>query len=160
LIERVDVKPATKDPMTVVIGWREWVTLPSLGINAIKAKIDSGARTSSLHAYDITEFKRGSRNFVRFTVHPQQRTQKAVVSCETRLLEKRKVKDSGGKVTLRPVIITQITLGDKTWEIELTLTNRNEMGFRMLLGRQALRNNFIINPGKSFLASKHIRTKK
>lgn len=146
-----------KDTVTI-IGWREWVSLETLGIEQIKAKIDTGARTSSLHAYDIQEFTRGNRKFVRFSVHPQQRSQKNAVSCETRLLEKRKVKDSGGKVTLRPVIVTQIKLGDKVWDIELTLTNRNEMGFRMLLGRQAIKKNFLINPGKSFLASKRKRT--
>ncbi len=143
-----------------VIGWREWVSLPSLGITSIKAKIDTGARTSSLHAHDIEEFTRGPGKYVRFVVTPQQRNQKVVVSCEARLVEKRKVKDSGGKETIRPVIITQITLGNKLWDIELTLTNRSEMGFRMLLGRQAIRKNFLIHPGKSFLADKNRRIKK
>ena len=147
-----------KKSKATLIGWREWVSLRTLGIEQIKAKIDTGARTSSLHAHDIQEFTRGNRKYVRFTVHPQQRNIKQTVACETPLLEKRKVKDSGGKVTLRPVILTEISLGEMVWEIELTLTNRNEMGFRMLLGRQAIKKSFLINPGKSFLVGKRKRT--
>jgi hypothetical protein len=153
------VRQAPKDSLAV-IGWREWVSLPTLGINFVKAKIDTGARTSSLHAHDIEEFTRGTRKYVRFVVHPQQRSQRGAVSCETRLVDKRKIKDSGGKETLRPVIITQINVGGKLWDIELTLSNRSEMGFRMLLGRQAIRHNFLINPGKSFLADMNKRIKK
>ncbi len=153
------VRAVSKDPLPV-IGWREWAKLQALGIDQIKAKIDTGARTSSLHAHDIQEITRGSKKYVRFEVHPEQRSQKGVVVCETRLLEKRKIKDSGGKVTVRPVIVTPITLGDKTWEIELTLIDRREMGFRMLLGRQAIRHIFFINPGRSFLTGKSKRTKK
>lgn len=149
-----------KEISRTVIGWREWIALPSLAIERVKAKIDTGARTSSLHAYDIQEFSRANRKYVRFIVHPQQRNQKISIPCETRMLEKRRVKDSGGKVTVRPVILTHINLGGKIWEIELTLTNRSEMGFRMLLGRQALKQNFLINPGKSYLADKNKGTVK
>jgi hypothetical protein len=135
----------------LVIGWREWLSLPELGIRKIKAKIDTGARTSSLHAYDIQEYTVGHKTYVSFKVHPMQRETKRVISAEAELVSKRKVKDSGGKTTLRPVIITKIQLGVMAWDIELTLVNRDEMGFRMLLGREALRGHLLVNPGNSFL---------
>ena len=135
----------------IVIGWREWVSLPKLGLKAIKAKIDTGARTSSLHAYDVEEFKRGGKPMVRFRVHPEQRDSRRVVQCEAPLVDHRKVRPSSGHAELRPVILTAVVLMDQTWELELTLTRRDEMGFRMLLGRQALRRRFVVDPGASFL---------
>jgi hypothetical protein len=137
-----------------MIGWREWVGLPDLGIPEIKAKIDTGARTSSLHAFDIKEYRRGAATYVSFRVHPIQKHSGRSIKTHSLLLEKRWVKNSGGTLTLRPVILTPVVLGDELWQIELTLVNRDQMGFRMLLGRQALRNGFLVHPGKSFLNGK------
>lgn len=140
-----------------IIGWREWVALPELGIDKIKAKIDTGARTSSLHAFDIKEYKKGRISYVTFKVHPKQRESFYTIKTHSHLIEKRRVKDSGGTVTLRPVILTNIVLGRHLWQIELTLINRDAMGFRMLLGRQAVKQRFLVNPGKSFLQGKGIK---
>ena len=140
-----------------VIGWREVVILPQLEIDKIKAKIDTGARSSALHAFNIVEFQRNGKDFIRFQVHPVQRDRITTVTSEAELLEYRKVKNSGGGVQLRPVIMTEIKLGQSSWAIELTLTNRDVMGFRMLLGRQAVRNKFLIDPGRSFLQSRRKR---
>lgn len=137
-----------------IMGWREWVSLPDLGIKNIKAKIDTGAKTSSVHAFDIKEFTFENVKFVSFSIQPIQRNSSTVVACRAVLLEKRKVKDSGGKTTLRPVISTSLQVGEMIWPIELTLINRDNMGFRMLLGRAACRNKFLIHPGKSFMQTK------
>ncbi|MDA0713206.1 MAG: RimK/LysX family protein [bacterium] len=136
------------------MGWREWVSLPDLGIKNIKAKIDTGAKTSSIHAFDIKEFTLENLTYVSFSIQPIQRNKSTVVSCKALLVDKRKVKDSGGKTTLRPVIATPLQVGGLVWLIELTLINRNNMGFRMLLGRAAFRNKFLIHPGKSFMQTK------
>ena len=139
-----------------IIGWRERVTLPELKVEQIKVKIDTGARSSALHAFEIEEFERNHKSMIRFQVHPQQRNNQHIVTAEAELLEYRKVTSSGGQSQIRPVILTTVELGLKQWQIELTLTNRDVMGFRMLLGRQAVRDHFLINPGKSFLqSSKH-----
>lgn len=143
-----------------IIGWREWVALPELGVKEIKAKVDSGAKTSSLHAFDMEFYRRGDAEFVKFYVHPQQRNNKKEIACKARIQEYRKVKSSNGATQLRPVILTPVTLMGETWEIEITLTNRDEMGFRMLLGRQSLRKRFLIDSGKSFLGEKGKRKKK
>ncbi|MGL5131611.1 MAG: ATP-dependent zinc protease family protein [Planktothrix sp.] len=136
----------------LTIGWREWVALPGLGIGEIKAKIDTGARSSSLHAFDIhvLEFKNKQR--VRFKIHPIQRNTVNTVSAEVDLIEYRTVRNSGGLMELRPVILTNIEMMGKQWLIELTLTNRDAMGFRMLLGRQALKGRFLIDCHQSFLS--------
>lgn len=136
-----------------VVGWREWVALPQLGIDALKAKIDTGARSSSLHAYDMKRFKRRGRSMIRFKVHPIQREFRTVVEAKAELVDLRKVRSSSGVQTLRPVITTALELGDDTWDIEITLIRRDAMGFRMLLGRQALRGHLLVDPGGSFLAS-------
>lgn len=134
-----------------IIGWREWIALPELGIPKIKAKIDTGARSSALHAFDIYTFEVDSKPRVRFKVHPKQRDTNQTVIAEAELIDERKVRSSSGQAELRPVILTEVNLMGKRWQIELTLTNRELMGFRMLLGRQALRGIFLINPGKSYL---------
>jgi hypothetical protein len=133
------------------IGWREWVSLPLLGVGATKAKIDSGARSSTLHAWDIeiVEGTRGPR--VRFVLHPQQRDTTITVEAEAPLLAVRSVRSSNGALESRPVIRTPVVLGDRRFRIELTLTRRDEMGFRMLLGRQAVGRRFVIDPARSFL---------
>ena len=139
---------------TKIIGWREAIALPQLGIDKIKVKIDTGARSSALHAFDLVEFKQDGKDLIRFQVHPLQRDRTVTVTAEAELLEYRKVRNSGGVAQLRPVIMTEIELGGQSWAIELTLTNRDVMGFRMLLGRQAVRNRFLIDPGRSFLQSR------
>jgi hypothetical protein len=142
-----------------LIGWREYLALPELGVSQIKAKIDTGARSSSLHAFGIEKFQHHGKARVRFQVHPYQRDSQHTIIAEADLLEEREIRNSGGHTQLRPVIETIIELGNMQWSIELTLTNRDVMGFRMLLGRQALRRKFLVDPGKSFLQS-HFEGKK
>ena len=137
----------------LIIGWREIVALPNLGISQIKAKIDTGARSSALHAFHVEKFQHDGYEMIRFQVHPDQRDSKHTVTAEAQLLEYREVRNSGGTVQLRPAILTTIELDGLQWQIELTLTNRDVMGFRMLLGRQAVRDRFLVDPGKSFLQS-------
>ncbi len=134
--------------------------MPGLGVAAVKAKIDTGARTSSLHAFDLTYFRRKGVRWTRFAVHPLQRTSKPEVQCEAPVVEMRRVRSSSGHVSERPVIQTVIAIGEQNWTIELTLASRDEMGFRMLLGRQALRKRCIIDPGRSYVAGPKLRVKR
>ncbi len=127
------------------------MSLPELGIDAVKAKVDTGARSSSLHAYAIRDFERDGVAMVRFKVHPVQRDTKSWVQAEAALLDRRLVRNPGGREELRPVISTVVSAGGASWRIELTLTSRDTMGFRMLLGRQAMRNRFVVDPGRSFI---------
>ena len=143
-----------------VIGWREWVGLPDLGIKSIKAKVDSGARSSSLHAFDIETFEMNGKPWVRFKVPPIQRRDDRIVSVESPVLEMRKVRSSSGKATLRPVIYTRVSLLGITWPVELTLADRTKMKFRMLLGRQAFRERFLLDAGRSYYGGKPKRKKK
>ncbi len=126
------------------------MALPGLGIETIKAKVDSGARTSSLHAVDLESFRSGDEEFVRFVVHPEQRTADRGVECQAKVLEYRPVKSSNGQTETRPVIVTEVRLLGELWAVELTLSNRDEMGFRMLLGREAIRKRFLIDAGRSY----------
>ena len=137
-----------------VVGWREWVGLPDLGVEHLKAKVDTGARTSALHAFNLKTFTRDGLEWVRFVVHPLQGKMKPSIQAEAPVAELRRVKSSNGKSELRPVILTTVELQDKRWRIELTLTRRDEMSFRMLLGREALRRHCLVNPGKSYLGGK------
>jgi hypothetical protein len=143
-----------------IIGWREWVGLPDFGIPAIKAKVDTGARSSSLHAFDLQEFKRDGVSWVRFKLHPIQRKKDSTLELEAQVLEYRSVRSSSGKATRRPVIITQVKLFDIAWSVELTLANRDAMGFRMLLGREAFRHRFLVDAGKSYYGGRPKRKKK
>ena len=137
---------------SIIIGWREWVALPSLGIPRIKAKIDTGARTSALHAFDISETHKGRQTIIHFKVSPLQGQPGKILVVEAPLLDKRIVKDSHGRKSLRPVIPVAVELGGLRWDIEVTLIDRSDMSFRMLLGRQAVRAaRFLINPGRSYL---------
>ncbi len=133
-----------------VIGWREWVGLPQLGITAIKVKVDSGARSSSLHAFNLHAFSRKGCEWVRFSVHPIQRSRAHIVVAEAEVLEYRSVRSSSGIARMRPVIITNVELLGMIWPVELTLASRDEMGFRMLLGREAFRGRFLVDGGKSY----------
>jgi len=147
-------------PPLLVIGWREWVGLPDFGIREIKVKVDTGARSSSLHAFDLHTFERNGAQWVRFQVHPVQRKKDRTVEVEAEVLEYRSVRSSSGKATLRPVIVTNVTLMGITWPVELTLASRDEMGFRMLLGREAFRRRFLVDAGKSYCGGKPQRKKK
>ena len=133
------------------LGWEEWLALPDLGLPAIKAKIDTGARTSALHAFELEQFRRDGQEYVRFLMHPLQNRERLVVSCESPLLEMREVSDSGGHRELRPVIETRLVLKGTVWPIEITLTSRDTMRFRMLLGRQAMRKRLQVDPAASYL---------
>jgi hypothetical protein len=139
-----------------VIGWREWASLPELGIDHIKVKIDTGARSSALHAYGFHRFDRDGEAWLRFLVHPIQRDAHTTVECEARMIGERRVRPSTGRATLRPVIVTPIRLGERAWPIEITLIRRDVMGFRMLLGRQAVRRRFLVHAGRSFLQSEKL----
>ena len=142
-----------------VIGWREWVGLPDLGIRSIKAKVDTGARSSSLHTFDLEQIERDGEPWVRFSVHPVQRRTEKVVAAEAKVLEFRSVRSSSGKASRRPVIVTNVTLLGVTWPVELTLANRGQMGFRMLLGREAFRRRFVVDAGRSYFGGKPKRKK-
>ena len=143
-----------------VIGWREWVGLPDFGIKHIKAKVDTGARSSSLHAFDLREFERDGAEWVRFEIHPVQRKSDRAVAVEAQVLEHRSIRSSSGKASIRPVIVTNVRLLGTTWPVELTLASRDEMGFRMLLGREAFRRRFLVDVGKSYCGGKPKRKKK
>jgi hypothetical protein len=133
------------------IGWREWLALPQLGIPAIKAKIDTGARTSALHTFSLEAFSAGGRRMVRFGIHPLQKRRDVELFCEAPVLERRRVKDSGGHVEQRYVIQTEAVLRGAVWTINVTLTNRDTMRFRMLLGRTGIEKRFVVDPGRSYL---------
>jgi hypothetical protein len=140
-----------------MLGWREWVALPELGIAAIKAKVDTGARTSALHCFDVAEFMEDRRRMVRFSLHPLQNRKDIAIHCRMPLLDQRVVKDSGGHSEERYVITTPIMVGELRYQTEITLTNREDMQFRMLLGRTALNAaGFHVNPGASYLTGREL----
>jgi hypothetical protein len=144
------------EPAPLMIGWREWLALPELGIPAIKAKIDTGARTSALHAYFVEPFVRDGCAWVRFGVHPLPRRQSLELVCEAPVKDRRLVSDSGGHKEWRYVIETQLALAGHRQRIELTLTNRDTMLFRMLLGRTALQG-LLVDPQSSCLTGRELR---
>lgn len=143
-----------------MVGWREWVSLPDLAVARIKAKLDTGARTSALHAEDIQIISGGHRKRVRFTIHPEQKTRRGAVRTEAQFLGFRRIKSSTGHEEERPIITTVLRLGTHEYLIEMSLARRDIMGFRLLLGRQAIRQHFLINPGRSFLTGNRPPKKK
>ena len=150
------MKNATEQP---TLGWREWVTLPELGIETIKAKIDTGARTSALHAYYLEPYNKAGEKWVRFDVHPFQKQIDISCECHAKVVDYRKVTDSGGHIEYRYVIHTMITLGEDSFITELTLTNRETMQFRMLLGRNTLKKRYVVDTGKSFMLKRKSKRK-
>jgi len=143
----------------MVVGWREWADLPDLEVEWLKTKVDTGARTSSLHAEDIEYFDRDGRAMVRFVIFPRQRSRSLGRTVEAPLLELRKVRSSNGQQEERPVIETMLHLGSERWPIELTLARRDLMGFRMLIGRQGLRGHAVVDPGRSFVTRRKPKKK-
>ncbi len=145
---------AKKTEKRYEMGWKEWAALPELGVPALKVKIDTGARTSALQASNIRYVTENDVPYVLFECHPIRRSKTIVVTCKAPLLERRHVKNSGGTKERRPVIKTHIQIGAYSGDIEVTLTDRKKMKMRMLVGRQALKNKCIVNPGKAFITGK------
>ncbi|MCG6895668.1 MAG: ATP-dependent zinc protease [Thiocapsa sp.] len=141
-------------PEPMLLGWREWVALPELGLTLVKAKVDTGARTSTLHAFYVDSFYRCGKRYVRFGVHPLQRRTDVVVHGEALVVDQRRVADSGGHREERFVIHTRLLLAGCAWPIEVTLTNRETMLFRMLLGRTAIAGRARVDPARSFLTGR------
>ena len=144
----------------LTLGWREWVGLPELGLPEIKAKVDTGARTSTLHAFELQTFSEGGKPRVKFKMHPLQKDSQVVVNCVADIVDERFVTDSGGHREQRLIISTPLTIGPWSWPIEMTLTARDNMMFRMLLGRTAIKGIAMVDPSKSYITGKRKRRKK
>lgn len=134
-----------------VIGWREWVGLPQLGVPPLRAKIDTGARTAALHAFGLETFEREGTTYARFAVHPEHKQPGLAFVTEAAVVDERTVKSSSGSAEERLVIATQIAIGPHVFGAEVTLTRRDEMGLPMLLGRQTIRRRFLVDAGRSYL---------
>lgn len=145
---------------TTIAGWREWVGLPDVGVPWIKAKLDTGARSSALHAFDVEEFVRTDEtdgaaiDWVRFRVRPWQRSENDIAVIECPVHDRRVVRSSSGHSEERIVVLLDISLFGRTITAETTLSNRDQMGFRMLIGREALSRGFLVDAGKSFLGGR------
>lgn len=135
-------------------GWREWVSLPDLGVDWVKAKLDTGARTSAIHAFDIEEFDRDGALWVRFSIHPWQRSDEGRVLATCQVHDRRTVRSSSGHTEERYVVLVDVRLLEHTVTAEVTLSRRDQMGFRMLVGREALRQGFVVDPGRSYLGGR------
>jgi hypothetical protein len=146
--------PPSRRSETTKLGWREWIALPDWGVAHLKAKIDTGARTSSLHAFGLEWFDRGGNPWVRFEIHPLQRSTASSLVAEAPVIATRNVKSSSGDTEHRPVVHTTLVIAGRPVAAEITLTRRDEMGFRMLVGREALRNRFVVDPGVSYLGGR------
>lgn len=141
----------------LTLGWREWVGLPELRVPRIKAKVDTGARTSSLHAFNLRPFSQDGDQRIEFSLHPGQRDLETIVVCRASVVDKRIVTDSGGHKEERWVISTLLSIGPHTWPIEITLAARDDMRFRMLLGRNALKRRALVDSSRSYLVGKKRR---
>jgi len=137
-----------------IVGWREWVSLPGVGVPWIKAKIDTGARTSSLHAFDLEEVEQGDLPVVRFGIRPWQDTDEDATVVECPIHDRRSVRSSSGHTEERIVVLMDVVIRGRPVTAEVTLTNRDEMGFRMLIGREALRQGYVVDSARSFLGGR------
>jgi hypothetical protein len=156
-IKRLKAVRPSRDAAAEVLGWREWASLPDFAVDRVKVKVDTGARSSALHAYNLRVFTRAGKQHVTFDIHPLQRDATRSIPASAEVVSMRSVRSSNGQLELRPVITTRVGVGEHVWPIELTLTNRDEMGFRMLLGRQAIRERFLVDGGRSYLQSRRKR---
>lgn len=144
--------PTTEQPQ--IVGWREWVSLPGLGVDWLKAKIDTGAQTSSLHAWDVEPFERDGQQWVRFEIHPLQRSTRDAVVAELPVHDRRSVRSSNGAEQERFVVLMDLRLLDRMIKAEVTLTRRDTMGYRMLVGRQALEQGYLVDSAASYLGGR------
>ncbi|QDT01637.1 hypothetical protein K227x_00040 [Rubripirellula lacrimiformis] len=151
---------SSNDTPLVIIGWREWVVLPDLNIAHIKAKIDTGARSSSLHAFEIEPFTKDDQRWVRFQVHPIQRRDDLSIACEAPVHDVRNVRSSSGATSERFVILTTVSWMGESWTVDLTLADRTEMGFRMLVGREAVRGRMLVDPSRSYFGGRPPRRRR
>lgn len=149
--------PVVNKKKLKTIGWREWVSMPEFGVTEIKAKVDTGADNSSLHAFNLERFQEDGVEMVRFEIHPRQRKRKPSVECVAPVAMERKVKNPGGRSELRPVIRTTLIVADEEVDALVNLTTRDEMTFRMLLGRRTVRNHFVVDPGRSYVGERPSR---
>lgn len=148
---------STNHPTTVA-GWREWVSLPGLGVPWVKAKLDTGARSSAIHAFHLSEVQHEGERRVRFAVHPWQRSDDDETWMELPVLDRRVVRSSSGHTQRRYVVVMPVSLMQRTVDAEVTLSRRDEMGFRMLLGREVLRQGFLVDPARSYLGGRPKRS--
>ena len=154
--------PAPTDPEPVseleasqaIVGWREWVALPQAGVDWVKAKIDTGARSSSIHAFDLEILEQDDREWVRFSIHPWQRSDEEAHELTLPLLDRREVRSSNGQTEQRYAVAMDVTLAGRTITTVMTLSNRDEMGFRMLIGREALERGFLVDSSRSYAGGK------
>lgn len=144
-------KKKTGQADAVTVGWREWTILPELGVRAIKAKMDTGARTSSLHASFIEPYRENGKEMVRFGLHPVQRRDSPELICHAEIQDRRWTMDTGGGRELRYVIRTALSLGDRTWPVDVNLTDRENLRFRFLVGRTAMEGRLVVDPGRSYV---------
>ena len=142
------------EPSYTVAGWREWVSLPGAGVPWVKAKLDTGARSSSIHAFDVEEMEKDGKPWVRFSIHPWQKSDADVVEVEAEVIDVRAVRSSSGQSEDRIVVPMDVTLMGRTITTEMTLSRRDEMGFRMLVGREGLRQGYVVDPGNSYLGGR------
>ncbi|MBC2932038.1 RimK/LysX family protein [Nocardioides sp. zg-1228] len=142
----------------VVLGWREWVALPQAGVPWVKAKIDTGARSSSMHAFDLEAHERDGQQRVRFSIHPWQRSDDDLVELDLPVLDRREVRSSNGQAEQRYAVALDVTLAGRTITTEMTLSNRDEMGFRMLIGREALARGFLVDASVSYAGGRPRRS--
>jgi len=143
-----------------IAGWREWVGLAGLGVESIKAKLDTGARTSAIHAFDVESYSRDGEQRVRLFIHPVQKDDTLKIACDERVADIRTVSNPGGRREKRFIIRTDLRLGGDVWPIDLSLTDRDEMGFRLLIGRTAMEGRLMVDPDHSFQLGKKKRSKK
>jgi len=148
------------DDQPTVLGWREWVDLPDLELGRIKAKVDTGARTSCLHAFELEPFEQDGQPWIRFKVHPIQKDDGLVIQCQAPVCDQRPVTDSGGHTEQRYVICTRMRIGNWDQAVEMTLTGRDNMRFRMLIGRTTLKaGGFLVNSGLSYQTGRRRKQK-